>query len=84
MNNDKKYMQEAIKLSKNAAYPYGAIIVRNDKIIGTSDAKTPITKTIYKHAQMIAIEDALKYNTLMGNLKGCTLYSSIEPCMMCM
>lgn len=84
MNNDIEFMKIAIDLSKSADHPYGAVVVRNDKIIGRSDADTKITKTIFKHAQMIAIEDALKNNTLMGNLKGCTLYSSCEPCMMCM
>ena len=84
MNDDEKYMMEAIKLSELSKYPYGAIIVRNGKIIGKSNSETPITKTIYGHAQMIAIEEALKNYSLMGNLNGCTLYSSIEPCMMCM
>ena len=84
MNNDIEFMKIAIDLSKSADHPYGAVVVRNGKIIGRSDADTKIKKTIFKHAQMIAIEDALKNNTLMGNLKGCTLYSSCEPCMMCM
>lgn len=81
---DKQYIDIAIKISSKAQYPYGAIIVRNDMIIGRSDANTSISKTMYRHAQLIAIEDALKNTSLMGNLKGCTLYSSIEPCMMCM
>lgn len=86
MKNDKDFMKIAIELSYNETfpYPYGAIVVRNGKIIGRSDADTKINKSIFRHAQMIAIEDALKNNTLMGNLKGCTLYSSCEPCMMCM
>ena len=81
---DKKFIDIAIDISQKSEYPYGAIVVRNGKIIGRSDAKTNIGKTIFRHAQMAAIEDALKNTTLMGNLKGCTLYSSIEPCMMCM
>lgn len=84
MSKDEEFMRIAIELSKRADYPYGAIIVRKDRIIGRSDAETKIKKSIFKHAQMIAIEDALKNNTLMGNLKGCILYSSCEPCMMCM
>ena len=80
---DEEYMNIAIDISSKAKYPYGAIVVRNGKIIGRSDTKTNIDNTIYSHAQMAAIEDALKHTTLMGNLKGCTLYSSMEPCMMC-
>lgn len=84
MSTDKEFMKIAIELSKKADQPYGSIVVRKDKIIGRSDADTNIKKSMFKHAQMIAIEDALKNNTLMGNLKGCILYSSCEPCMMCM
>ena len=84
MDRDKEFMKIAIELSKKSDFPYGSIVVRKDKIIGRSDADTKINKSIFKHAQMIAIEDALKNNTLMGNLKGCVLYSSCEPCMMCM
>ena len=86
MNDDIRFMKEAIEISKNGVYPcpYGAIVVRNGKIIGRSDANANISKSIFTHAQMIAIEDALKNSTLMSNLKGCTLYSTCEPCMMCM
>ncbi len=82
--NDEYFMEIAINLSKDSKYPYGAIVVRNGEIIGRSDADTGISKTIYSHAQMIAIEDALKSASLIGSLSDCTLYSSIEPCMMCM
>ena len=84
MDKDEKFMDLAIELSKKYDYPYGAIVVKNGRILGRSDADTGICKTIYKHAQLVAIEDALRNNTLMGNLKGCTLYSSCEPCMICM
>ena len=84
MNDDIKFMKMAIELSKNGEYPYGAVIVRNGKVIGRSDADTNVKKSIFKHAQMSAIEDALKSHSLMGNLKGSILYSSCEPCMMVM
>ena len=81
---DEEYMKIAIDLSKKSKYPYGAIIVKEGKIIGRSDAQTKINKSIFHHAQMIAIEDALQNNSLYGGLKGCTMYSSCEPCMMCL
>ena len=62
MSKDEEFMRIAIELSKRADYPYGAIVVRKDKIIGRSDAETKIKKSIFEHAQMIAIEDALKNN----------------------
>lgn len=36
---DKEYMQIAIDISKKAKYPYGAIVVKDGKIIGRSDSK---------------------------------------------
>ena len=84
MDTDLEFMRLAIELSSKAEYPYGAIIVRNGQIIGRSDAETKIKKSIFKHAQMTAIEDALKGQPLNDSLKGCILYSSCEPCMMCM
>ena len=84
MDSDLAFMRLAIELSSKAEYPYGAIIVKNGQIIGRSDAETKIKKSIFKHAQMTAIEDALKGQPLNDSLKGCILYSSCEPCMMCM
>jgi tRNA(Arg) A34 adenosine deaminase TadA len=60
MSTDKEFMKIAIELSKKADQPYGSIVVRKDKIIGRSDTDTNIKKSMFKHAQMIAIEDALK------------------------
>lgn len=85
--NDKEYMKLAIDLSKKAYYPYGAIIVKDNEIIGRSDTGVPVSKTAYSHAELRAIEDAMEH--LGGHLcaeggKGCTIYSSCEPCAMCM
>ena len=84
---DEEYMKIAIELSKKAYYPYGAIIVKDDKIIGRSDTDVLVSKTAYSHAELRAIEDAMEH--LGGHLcaeggKGCTIYSSCEPCAMCM
>ena len=80
---DEEYMQIAINISKKAKYPYGAIVVKDDKIIGRSDAKID-NKTCYTHAEFVAIQSALKDNNLYGELKGSTMYVSCEPCPMCM
>lgn len=82
--NDEKYIDIAIDISKKAKYPYGAIIVKDDKIIGRSDDETLIGKTMFSHPELQAIESASKNKNLYGDLKGSSLYVSCEPCMMCM
>lgn len=84
---DSEYMKIAIELSKKATFPYGAILVKDDIIIGRSDIDTPVSKTAFSHAELRAIENAMEH--LGGHLcaeggKGVTLYSSCEPCAMCM
>lgn len=87
MNEDEKFIDIAIELSKKAVYPYGAIIVKNGEIIGRSDSDVAVSKTAYSHAELRAIEDAMDH--LGGHLcaeggKDCVIYSSCEPCAMCM
>lgn len=84
---DEQYIDIAIELSKKAFYPYGTIIVKNGEIIGRSDIDVPVSKSEFPHAELIAIENAMKH--LGGHLcaeggKGCVIYSSCEPCAMCM
>ncbi|MCL2228766.1 MAG: nucleoside deaminase [Firmicutes bacterium] len=81
---DKDYISLAIELSEKADWPYGAIIVKGDKIIGRSDARAKVKNTPYAHAEMIAIEDALDGIFLQPDFSGATLYASCEPCVMCM
>lgn len=81
---DKYYIDIAIEISKNAKYPYGAIVVKDDEIIGRSDDKTLMETSMYSHAELEAIESASKNKNLYGDLRGATMYVSCEPCMMCM
>ena len=82
---DEQYIDIAIDISKKAKYPYGAIVVKDNEIIGRSDDNTLMSKSMYSHAELIAIESACKGNkNLYGELKGSTMYVSCEPCMMCM
>lgn len=82
--NDEFYIDIAIEISKNAKYPYGAIVVKDGEIIGRSDDKTLMETSMYSHAELEAIESASKTKNLYGDLKGATMYVSCEPCMMCM
>ncbi len=81
---DMEYIKIAIDISKQAKYPYGAIVVKDDMIIGRSDSKKVMNNTPFCHAELIAIQDALKSNSLYGELEGASLYVSCEPCPMCM
>ena len=82
---DREFMQIAIDISKTAKYPYGAIVVRDGKIVGRSDSTGGVkNETCFQHAEFLAIQDALKDNNLYGELKGATMYVSCEPCPMCM
>ncbi len=81
---DEQYIDIAIDISKNAKYPYGAIVVKDDKIIGRSDDRTLMKNSMYSHAELEAIESASKNKNLYGDLKGAIMYVSCEPCMMCM
>ena len=81
---DIEFIDIAIEISKKDKYPYGAIVVKDGKIIGRSDDITLIEKSMYSHPELRAIESASKNKNLYGDLKGAILYVSCEPCMMCM
>ena len=81
---DEEYIDIAIEISKNAKNPYGAIVFKNNEIIGRSDDKTLIETSMFTHAELEAIESASKNKNLYGDLKDATIYVSCEPCMMCM
>lgn len=81
-----KYMKIAIEEAKiseqNGDIPVGAVIVRDNKVISQSHNKKETSSCATKHAEIIVIEEACKkLNT--WHLDECTLYTTMEPCMMC-
>lgn len=86
MNKDEKYMIEALKEAKKAykkkEVPIGAIIVRNDKIIARAYNRKEKTQVAIQHAEILAIIKACK-KMKNWRLLDCTLYVTVEPCMMC-
>jgi tRNA(Arg) A34 adenosine deaminase TadA len=87
MEEKNKFMLKAIELSiKSAATiggPFGCVIVKDDKIISEGSNKVTSTNDPTAHGEIVAIREAcLKLNTF--NLSGCELYSSCEPCPMCL
>lgn len=88
MNDRTKHMKRAIELSRhnmNAGHggPFGAVIVRDGKIIGEGWNKVTSTNDPTAHAEVEAIRDACKK---LGTfeLKDCEIYTSCEPCPMCL
>lgn len=84
---DKKiYMKEALLEAKKAMelgeVPVGCIIVKDDEIIGRGHNLVESCNNPLKHAELIAIEDACE-NISSWRLYGCTMYVTLEPCVMC-
>jgi guanine deaminase len=63
--------------------PYGAVIVKDNRIIAASANKVTSTIDPTAHAEVMAIRAACKYLKDF-RLTGCVLYSSCEPCPMCL
>ena len=77
-------IEEAQKgLRANAGGPFGVVIVRNDKVIARSHNRVLETNDPTAHAEINAIREASeKLNTF--DLSDCEIYSSCEPCPMCL
>ena len=81
------FMKRAIELSiqniKNNGGPFGCIIVKENKIIAEGVNRVTFNNDPTAHAEIIAIRNACKkLNTF--NLQECELYTSCEPCPMCL
>lgn len=84
---NKEFMQRAIELAseniKNGGGPFAALIVKDGKIIAETGNTVTKTNDPTAHAEVNAIREACsKMDTF--ELKGCQIYSSCEPCPMCM
>jgi len=85
---DKKFMLRAIELAQKgmdagAGGPFGAVIVKDGKIIGEGHNKVTSTNDPTAHAEVTAIRNACQH---LGDyqLTDCTIYTSCEPCPMCL
>jgi tRNA(adenine34) deaminase len=83
---DEYFMRLALKEASYAyeedEVPVGALVICNNKIIGKGYNQTEKLKDVTAHAEMIAITAASNY---LGSkfLEECTLYVTLEPCLMC-
>ncbi|CAN5721724.1 guanine deaminase [soil metagenome] len=88
MTREEKFMQEAIQLSQqgmlnNEGGPFGCVIVKGDTIIGRGNNMVSSTNDPTAHAEVTAIRDACK-NLGTFQLEDCEVYTSCEPCPMCL
>jgi tRNA(adenine34) deaminase len=78
----KQAFQEAVKAFELDEIPVGAVIVANNKVIARTHNFTEKLNDVTAHAEIQAITAAAE--ALGGKyLKGCTLYVTLEPCVMC-
>ena len=85
--NDIDFMNRAIELSinniKNNGGPFGCVIVHNNKIIAEGVNRVTSNNDPTAHAEIVAIREACKKLDTF-NLQGTQLYTSCEPCPMCL
>ncbi len=87
MNNKNSFMLRAIELSiksvDNNGGPFGCVIVKNKKIIAEGNNQVTSLNDPTAHAEIVAIREAC--NSINNfNLKGSEMYTSCEPCPMCL
>ena len=88
MQREIYFMRKAIELSRNGIAnneggPFGCVIVKGDEIVGQGWNKVTSTNDPTAHAEVVAIRNAC---ARLGSfqLAGCEMYTSCEPCPMCM
>ena len=84
---DEKFMRRAIELSAQAldtpgARPYGAVVVKDGKIVGEGLNQSAKNFDPTSHGEVEAVRDACR-NLKTTDLSGAELYTSCEPCSVC-
>lgn len=86
-DKDREFMREAIRLANESVAkgggPFGAVIVKDGKIVAGSFNSVTLDNDPTAHAEVNTIRKACR---AMGsfNLEGCVIYTSCEPCPMCL
>ena len=85
-NQDREFMREAIRLANESVErgggPFGAVIVKNSEIVAGSSNSVTLDNDPTAHAEVNTIRQACrKLGTF--DLSGCVIYTSCEPCPMC-
>ena len=84
--SDEEFMEQALELAREAdragEVPVGAVVTFNSEVIGRGRNQPVELRDPSAHAEIIALREAARW---IGNyrLEGATLYSTLEPCVMC-
>jgi tRNA(Arg) A34 adenosine deaminase TadA len=83
-----KFMKAAVNaalkgMDNNEGGPFGCVVVKDGEIVGRGNNKVTSTNDPTAHAEVNAIRDACK-NLNSFQLEGCEIYTSCEPCPMCL
>lgn len=86
LKSDEAFMKRALALAQKAQgqdeVPVGALVVKDNHIIGRGYNRRQAKQNPLEHAELMAIQQACrKLNS--WRLEGCTLYVTLEPCPMC-
>jgi tRNA(adenine34) deaminase len=86
MKSDEYWMRKALKLAAEAAtrgeVPVGALLVKDGEVVATASNRREQWQTPLGHAELIALQRASQ-KLKAWRLLGCTLYVTLEPCVMC-
>src|SRR5690242_12341666 len=82
------FMRRAIELAqegvdKNQGGPFGCVVVKDGRIVGEGCNQVTSTNDPSAHAEIVAMRDACR-NLNTFQLNGCSIYTSCEPCPMCL
>ncbi len=87
-DNDHRFLRMAIQMARqgmerNEGGPFGAVVVKDGQLLGQGNNRVTTHNDPTAHAEIVAIRDACRQ---LGSfqLDGCTVYSSCEPCPMCL
>lgn len=85
---DEKFMRRAMALAQNgidalSGGPFGAVVVKGGEIVGEGCNRVTSTNDPTAHAEIVAIREACR-NLNSFQLEGCEIYTSCEPCPMCL
>jgi guanine deaminase len=87
MNKERFLLQQALKIAENGIDtghgPFGAVITKNGRIIAEANNEVVISKDPTAHAEVLAIRRASSF-LKTHDLSDCVLYTSCEPCPMCL
>lgn len=87
-DSDKQFMMRAIEVAQNGVNdnhggPFGCVVAKDGRIVGEGCNRVTSTNDPTAHAEIVAIRDACK-NLGSFQLDGCVIYTSCEPCPMCL